>query len=96
MGKIMKLKFSKSAAKFLAELSISDQQKLKEKLKMLLLAVEENGSIPFRELDIKNLKGEWKGYQRMRLGKMRIIFQVNSEELLIYEIDFRGNIYKKR
>jgi mRNA interferase RelE/StbE len=96
MGEIMKLKFSKNAARFLAEISTNNQQRLKEKLKMLLFAVEENGAIPFRELDIKNLKGEWKGYQRMRVGKIRVIFQINTDELLVYEIDFRGDIYKKR
>jgi mRNA interferase RelE/StbE len=96
MGEIMNLKFSKNATKFLSEISVNDQQRLKEKLKILLLAVEENGTIPFRELDIKNLKGEWKGYQRMRVGKMRVIFQINTDDLLVYEIDFRGDIYKKR
>jgi mRNA interferase RelE/StbE len=95
MGEIMNLKFSKNATKFLSEISANDQQRLKEKLKILLLAVEENGTIPFRELDIKNLKGEWKGYQRMRVGKMRVIFQINADDLLVYEIDFRGDIYKK-
>ena len=96
MGEIMNLKFSKNATKFLSEISANDQQRLKEKLKILLLAVEENGTIPFQELDIKNLKGEWKGYQRMRVGKMRVIFQINTDVLLVYEIDFRGDIYKKR
>jgi mRNA interferase RelE/StbE len=91
MGEIVNLKFSKNATKFLSEISVNDQQRLKEKLKILLLAVEENGTIPFRELDIKNLKGEWKGCQRMR-----VIFQINTDDLLVYEIDFRGDIYKKR
>ena len=32
----------------------------------------------------------------MRIGKIRVVFCINVEELLIYEIDFRGNIYKKK
>jgi mRNA interferase RelE/StbE len=92
----MKIKFSKSASKFLNDLSALEQERIKEKLKALMLAVEENGTIPFQELNIKSLKGDWKGYQRMRVGKMRIIFQIGCELLLIYEIDFRGDIYKKR
>jgi len=92
----MKVKFSKNAIKFLNSLSSTDQERIREKLKMLVLAIEESGSIPFQELDIKNLKGEWKGYQRMRVGKMRVIFNTSVEELLIYEIDFRGDIYKRK
>jgi len=59
--------------------------------------IEETGLIPFNELDIKNLKGDWKGFLRMRVGSLRIIFQINlqADELQIYAIDFRGNVYKQ-
>jgi mRNA interferase RelE/StbE len=32
----------------------------------------------------------------MRVGKVRVIFTINTEldELQVYDIDFRGNIYK--
>ena len=70
----MKVKFSKNAIKFLNALSTAEQERIREKLKILVISIEENGSIPFQELDIKNLKGGWKGYQRMRVGKMRVIF----------------------
>jgi hypothetical protein len=52
--------------------------------------------IPFNDLDIKNLKGEWQGFSRMRVGKVRVVFKVDAEadELQIYDIDFRGNVYK--
>ena len=45
---------------------------------------------------IKTLEGEWQGFLRMRVGKIRIIFTVDVEqdELQIYDIGFRGNIYK--
>jgi len=53
--------------------------------------------IPFRELDIKKLSGEWGDFFRMRMGKIRIIFRIDREkdELLVYEVDFRGDVYKK-
>jgi mRNA interferase RelE/StbE len=48
-------------------------------------------------IQIKKLKGNWEGFLRMRVGKIRVIFTVNnnSNELLVYEIDFRGDAYKK-
>ncbi|GCL42956.1 type II toxin-antitoxin system RelE family toxin [Dolichospermum planctonicum] len=62
----------------------------------LLNSVEESGLVPSGELDIKTLEGEWQGFLRMRVGKIRIIFTVDIEqdELQIYEIGFRGDIYK--
>jgi mRNA interferase RelE/StbE len=50
---------------------------------------------PFKELSIKKLDGSWKGYYRMIVGKVRIIFIYDKEQnvLFINEIDFRGNIY---
>jgi mRNA interferase RelE/StbE len=61
-----------------------------------LQAIETEGIIPSNELDIKTLKGDWKGYLRMRVGKARIIFTVNADldQLEVYDIDFRGNVYK--
>jgi mRNA interferase RelE/StbE len=93
---MMKLKLSKNAIKFLNTLSPKDQLKIKQKLKSLVSAIHDTGKIPFKELDIKTLKGEWKGYLRLRIGTIRIIFKLNliENELFIYEIDYRGGIYK--
>ncbi len=57
----------------------------------------EEGIIPFRELNIKKLKGEWRGFYRMRLGKIRVISRIDIEKdkLIIYEIDYRGDAYKR-
>ena len=54
--------------------------------------------MPFQELNIKSLTGDWKGYLRMRIGKIRIVFYLDyvNNEVFIYEIDYRGNIYKKK
>ena len=94
---MMKLKFSKNAIKFLKKLSSKEQQNIQQKLRYLINTMDESNTIPFQELDIKALTGYWKGYLRLRVGKIRIIFQVDfvNYEIFIYEIDYRGNIYKK-
>ena len=90
----MTLKLSKSALKFLNNLSPKEQLKIKQKLKYLVDGIN-NENIPFQELDIKSLTGDWKGYLRLRIGKIRVIFKLNriENELFVYEIDYRGNIY---
>jgi mRNA interferase RelE/StbE len=92
----MKLRFSKSAVKFLEKIDTKNVSRIREKLASLLHLIEEQGIIPFTELDIKKLKGDWDGFFRLRVGKIRIIFTVDSDadELLVYEIDFRGDVYK--
>lgn len=47
-------------------------------------------------IDIKKLKGEWKGFYRIRSGKMRIIAEFNFDDSVVFieRIDWRGNIYK--
>jgi mRNA interferase RelE/StbE len=94
---MMKLKLSKNSIKFLNNLSEKEKLRIKQKLKYLIVNLNETGNIPFQELDIKTLTGDWKGYFRLRIGKIRIIFNLLYEqnELFVYEIDYRGNIYKK-
>ena len=58
--------------------------------------LETEGVIPFTELDIKKLKGQWDGYFRLRVGQIRVIFTVMDSEieiLLIQDIGFRGGVY---
>lgn len=92
----MELILSKKALKFLKKLPVKEQNRIREKLFLLISLLERSGIIPFEELDIKSLEGEWQGFLRMRLGKTRIIFYVDDEEdiLQVYNIGFRGNIYK--
>jgi mRNA interferase RelE/StbE len=92
----MELVLSKAAVKFLEKLSVKETEKLQDKLALLLRSIETEGIIPFHELDIKSLKGDWKGFLRMRVGKVRVVFTIDPEadELQVYDMDFRGNIYK--
>jgi mRNA-degrading endonuclease RelE of RelBE toxin-antitoxin system len=47
-------------------------------------------------IDVKKLKGEWKGYFRIRKGRLRIIFSLDTSyrSLHVQRIDFRGDAYK--
>lgn len=92
----MELNFSKNALKFIKKLSDKDTERVRNKILQLLNSVEESGLVPSGELDIKTLEGEWQGFLRMRVGEIRIIFTVDIEqdELQIYDIGFRGDIYK--
>ena len=48
-------------------------------------------------IDVKKLKESWPGYYRIRMGKIRIIFDVDykNKTVFIEKIDFRGDVYKK-
>jgi mRNA interferase RelE/StbE len=42
------------------------------------------------------MRGDWEGFYRLRVGKMRVIFIVDfdSSELEVYTIGARGDVYK--
>lgn len=92
----MKIILSKRAINFLESVSSKDKERIKRKINTLLFSITENNIIPYKQFDLKNLEGEWQGFLRLRIGKIRIIFRIDREndEMLIYGIDFRGNIYK--
>ena len=79
----MRIRFSKSAVKFLGKVNKKKEEKIRLMLKKLLLAVEE-GIVPFTELKIKKLDGKWKGRFRMRTDGIRIIYRIDKEEQEIY------------
>jgi len=47
------------------------------------------------KVDVKKLKGEWKGFLRLRIGKIRVIFKLDTDNKVveIYKAGFRGKIY---
>ena len=82
--------FSREAEKFLKRENIRSEAvaeitKFLERMKGEPLSV-----------DVKKLKGDWQGFYRIRKGKLRIIFELNFEEHLIYvaRVDHRGGVYK--
>ena len=45
--------------------------------------------------DIKRLQGEkYPPLYRLRVGKFRIIYHIENEEIIIAKIDTRGDVYK--
>ncbi|MBU1151564.1 type II toxin-antitoxin system RelE/ParE family toxin, partial [Patescibacteria group bacterium] len=65
-------------------------KKTREKLKSRLIELKAN---PLKGNDIKRLQGYNCPTYRLRLGKIRIIFTINNNNLEIIDIDYRGNIY---
>jgi mRNA-degrading endonuclease RelE of RelBE toxin-antitoxin system len=47
-------------------------------------------------INIKKLKGDWRGFYRIRKGNLRIIaaFDFEHRSVLIENIDWRGSAYK--
>lgn len=92
----MKVRFHHRAVKFLEKLDEKEKERIRLKLRSLVAAIEGQGIIPFKELDVKRLEGEWKGFLRMRIGRVRVIFRIEKQDdvLLVYEIDYRGDVYK--
>jgi len=62
-----------------------------------LVSVEAQSVIPFTERDIKQMKGDWEGFYRLRIFKVRLIFTVDtiSGDIEVYSIGSRGDVYKK-
>ncbi|MFZ5592317.1 MAG: type II toxin-antitoxin system RelE family toxin [Bacillota bacterium] len=59
-------------------------------------AVEKLRQDPWRsDLDIKRLHGEHKGYFRLRLGTVRLVYTVDPEKGQIYidALGYRGSVY---
>ena len=92
----MNVKLSHKATKFLDKISPEQKERIRQRLKVLVESVENVGIIPFRELSVRKLRGDWEGYLRMRIGKIRVIFRIDRDRdvLLVYEIEFRGDVYK--
>lgn len=81
--------YKKPAQKYLDTLNANDQARIKNSVEKL-----SDGPYDRPELDIKPLKASnsW----RMRVGKFRVIFEVNGKQVLISVVKIapRGEAYK--
>ncbi len=78
----------KRAASYIRRLPREQKERLKK-------ALEELAHDPFRP-GVKAMVGEWRGYYRLRVGNLRVIFWVDRESRTIY-VDYigpRGDVYK--
>ena len=91
----MVVKFRKQAIKFLQKASDEDVARIQGALRQLVVTVEEQGIIPFNDLDIKKIKGECEGFYRLRVGENRVVFtvRIDSGEVDVYTIGARGDVY---
>ncbi|MBI4272338.1 type II toxin-antitoxin system RelE/ParE family toxin [Candidatus Uhrbacteria bacterium] len=77
---------SDRVTKFIESLEPKTREHLKKKL--LSLKVD-----PYNSRDIKKLQGYPVATYRLRMGKIRIVYQIKEKVIEIIDIDYRGNIY---
>lgn len=72
------------------------QVKTKDIIRKINASLEILNKNPFYHPNIKKLKGELKKYYRFRSGNIRIIYQVDKKEKVVWivAIGKRGKIYK--
>ena len=80
-----RIDFSKESLKFINNNDIEENDIIEDVFKVVEKLKGKNVNI-----DLKKMRGEWKGFYRLRLGKKRIIFQIdfNAKEIIIDRIDF--------
>lgn len=83
-----KIVIEKKALKFFQKLSPKEYKSIRTSLDLL------SQNPKRKDLDIKKLKGR-DGY-RLRLGKWRILYDIDQKQITIYVFDAgsRGDIYK--
>ena len=92
----LEIQYLKRVDKFFAKNShILSKEKTKD------LVVKSIKKIIFKEdinIDVKQLKGDLELYYRVRSGKIRILFELENNNVkiiaIVSGIDFRGDIYK--
>lgn len=77
------------AARYFKKLAQDQQIRIKHVL-------NEMKNDPFGLSGIKSMVGDWAGYQRVRVGNVRIIFWIDKDKKTVYvdHIGPRGDIYK--
>ena len=84
-----KIKIDKNARKYLLKYNIQDKGE-EAIIKFLKFINGEDIN-----LDVKRLKGKFKEYYRIRIGKIRIILRVNFKDKIVFVemVEKRGDIY---
>jgi|AntAceMinimDraft_8_1070364.scaffolds.fasta_scaffold278650_1 mRNA-degrading endonuclease RelE of RelBE toxin-antitoxin system len=86
-----RIEFSNKAEKFARNHNLLD--KVQDLIIRFLKTREGHPGAP----DYKFLKGKWKGYYRIRLSDVRILFKLDRENRIVYieAIDRRDKVYRK-
>ncbi|OGF58644.1 MAG: hypothetical protein A2Y62_20150 [Candidatus Fischerbacteria bacterium RBG_13_37_8] len=85
-----KIKISAQAEKYYKRIDKNQRKVLKAKLNEL-----SNLDSPLQHIQVRPLIGDLKGFYRMRIGKIRIIFTILEEEKIIAIVNIlpRGTAY---
>ena len=92
----LEIQYLKKVDKFFSKNShILSKEKTKE------LIIKSVKKIVLKEdinIDVKQLKGDLQKYYRIRFGKIRILFELENDEIkiitIVTDVDFRGDVYK--
>lgn len=86
---MFKIIVHKRALKYLNKLTSFRKTKIKRLLTELI-------NDPIQREEIKPMLGDWKGYYRIKIGNIRLIFWVDQVKKIIYvdHIGPRGDVYK--
>lgn len=92
----LKIQYLKKAEKFFAKNShILSMTKSDE---LLIMAAKQIFLRQDSNIDLKRLKGKLQRFYRIRVNKIRILFEVDGDSIqvlfIVNEIDFRGDVYK--
>ena len=92
----LKIRYLKKAKVFLKKNShLLSEEKVAS---LLILAAKKIFLKEDNIVDLKQLKGSLKKFYRIRVNKIRILFEVENNEIqiimIVNDIDFRGDIYK--
>lgn len=90
----VKISYLKNVDKFLSKNHAINKTQID---KLLLKSIRKIIYNENTNLDLKKLKGNLSNFYRIRKGKIRILFSLSNDEviiqLIVNNVDFRGNIY---
>ena len=70
---------------------LSLNQKLRDSIETKLRLLSDYPNV--KNLDIKKIVGS-ESFYRLRIGKYRVLFEIVSNEIIVYKIEHRKNIYR--
>ena len=86
----MKVVVHRRAARYLRRLPADQKARIKNRLVEL-------ASDPTTKPGVRQMKGRWAGYCRLRIGDRRVIFFVDDQKQIVYvdHIGARGDVYSR-
>ena len=81
-----KIYFKKSVSKDLKKIDISSADRILKKIQSIL---------PDRAEDFPELKGNFSGLRKFRVGNYRVIFSIIDDSVIILHIQHRKDVYRK-